>query len=274
LRPAGPIIVLDLFAPERQQLLELLRSLSTEDWAAPTACAGWLVKDVALHLLGGDIGVLSRKRDSFDSNPRVAIDDLVAYVDGLNARWVEATRRMSPRLLCDLLDHLGSQVLVYWRSVDPFGPGERVSWAGGEESPAWMDMAREYTERWMHQQHIRDAVGRPGLTERRFFAPVLDAFVRALPRTFENVERPSGTTVLLTITGEAGGTWTLAREPGGWSLYVEPSAPADASVELDQDTAWRLFTKGLSPQVAGQRARLAGDDELARRALETIAIIG
>ena len=26
----------------------------------------------------------------------------------------------------------------------------------------WLDVAWEYTERWRHQQHVRDTVGRPG----------------------------------------------------------------------------------------------------------------
>ena len=36
-----------------------------------------------------------------------------------------------------------------------------VNWAGPEPAPIWLDPAREYTERWVHQQHIRDAVRNP-----------------------------------------------------------------------------------------------------------------
>ena len=34
-----------------------------------------------------------------------------------------------------------------------------VAWAGEERSPAWFDVARELTERWHHQAHIRLATG-------------------------------------------------------------------------------------------------------------------
>ncbi len=61
-----PVLVIDLFPLERQSLLQLLAQLSEEEWYQPTVCAGWTVKDIALHVLGDDIGLLSRKRDAFE----------------------------------------------------------------------------------------------------------------------------------------------------------------------------------------------------------------
>jgi len=57
--------VTHLFPPERASLLELLGSLDAGRWQAPTVCPGWSVRDVALHLLGDDIGLLARRRDGF-----------------------------------------------------------------------------------------------------------------------------------------------------------------------------------------------------------------
>ena len=113
-------------------------------------------------------------------------------------------------------------------------------------APIWLDIAREYTERWTHQQQIRDAVGRPGLQDRRFFGPVLAAFVHALPHALRHTAAPDGAIVRLVITGEAGGAWVAARERERWVLGRDSAATADATATLDQDVAWRLFTKGLS----------------------------
>lgn len=41
-----------LQAVELQRFIELLRSLSTDDWHRPTECEGWEVRHVALHVLG------------------------------------------------------------------------------------------------------------------------------------------------------------------------------------------------------------------------------
>jgi len=62
-----PVLVHDLFPLERRALLQLLRELDEQAWHTPTVCAGWSVKDIAQHLLADDLGILSRKRDSFDS---------------------------------------------------------------------------------------------------------------------------------------------------------------------------------------------------------------
>jgi len=276
MKPPAPIIVLELFPEVRAELLALLSGLTAEEWARPTVCAGWSVKDIALHLLSGDIGVLSRRRDAYTppGKPIESWADLVALINRLNEAWTAATRRLSPRVLCDLLAWAGPQVEEYFASLDPHAIGVPVDWAGVEPAPNWLDLVREYTERWHHQQQIRDAVGRPGLKQRRFFAPVLAAFVHALPRTYRDVPAADGTTVQITIAGEAGGEWFLVREGSAWNLYVEGAPLPAACVTLDAEDAWRLFTKGLRPEEARARAVLAGDSHLAGKMLETIAILG
>lgn len=275
MKPSAPILVNDLFRPLREGLLALLSGLSAEEWEKPTVCAGWSVKDVALHLLGGDIGILSRRRDGFTPGGKAIAnwEELVALINSLNDVWVKATRRMSPRLLCDLLEFTGPQVEEYFASLDPFATGAPVDWAGPEPAPVWLDLAREYTERWHHQQQIRDAVSKPGLKESRFFAPVLDTFVRALPHTFRGVAAAEQTLVKLSIAGDAGGDWCLLRERGAWNLYAECEARATAQVTMDQDDAWRLFTKGMSAEQVRGRVKIQGDVTLAEKMLDMVSVI-
>ncbi len=270
-----PIITVDLFPDLLEELLALLGSLSADDWKRPTVCAGWSVKDIALHLLGGEVGILSRKRDqfSFVGAEITSWDDLVQLINDLNDIWVRAMRRISPPLLIDLLRLTGKQTCEYFKSLDPFAMGGPVDWAGGKDAPVWLDLAREFTERWHHQQQIRDAVGKPGANESRFFAPVLDAFVRALPHTYREVEAKDETLLALTITGESGGRWFLLRRDAKWNLFVEVDGEPTAEVIIDQETAWRLFTKGVSRETAAKKAAITGDRKLASKALEMISVI-
>jgi uncharacterized protein (TIGR03083 family) len=275
MKPPEPIIVTDLFPEVLDSLLDLLSDLSAEDWNKPTACALWSVKDIAAHLLGGQLGILSRKRDgyAYSGDPIQRWDDLVTLINNLNDTWVKAARRLSPSVLCDLLTLSGEQVCAYFNSLDPYAIGDPVDWAGPEPAPVWLDLAREYTEWWHHQQQIRDAVGKPGLKEPKFFAPVLDVFVRALPHTYRNVDSKDGTLVALTISGDSGGRWLLRRESGGWRLYVNGEQKADAETIIDQEIAWRLFCKGTSKDEALAGATLAGDRVVASKALEMISVI-
>jgi hypothetical protein len=182
-------------------------------------------------------------------------------------------RRLSPRILTDLLRQSGDETAALFATLDTFALGGPVTWAGPEPAPRWLDLAREYTERWHHQQHIRDAVGRPGLTEPRFFAPVLATFARALPHTFRAIDAPAGTTVQLTITGDSGGAWALVRDRDRWTLFTGLAPNPTAHVTLDQAIAWRLFTKGLSAQDAARDARIEGEHRFGRAMLDTVAII-
>ena len=102
---------------------------------------------------------------------------------------------------------------------------------------------------------------------------MLDAFVRALPRTYAAVDAKDGTLFALTITGDAGGRWFLLRENGEWSLYVDADQSAVAELIIDQDVAWRLFTKGISKDEALARATLIGDESLAMKALDMVSVI-
>src|SRR6266851_4585015 len=160
--PLGPIETVTLFPPLHEELMRLLRNLSPEDWQRPTVCTGWMVRDIAAHLLDGDLRRLSFTRDGvFPPPPPAPIQshqDLVGFLNGLNAEWVRAARRMSPRVLVDLLELTGPQVSAYFASLHPDGEAAfSVGWAGEPVSANWFDTAREYTERWHHQQQIRDA---------------------------------------------------------------------------------------------------------------------
>ena len=71
--------------------------------------------------------------------------------------------------MIDLLAVTGPQDAAYQGSLDPHAPALfNVAWAGEQTSPNWFDIGQEYTERWHQQEQIREAVGAPGLTARRW----------------------------------------------------------------------------------------------------------
>jgi uncharacterized protein (TIGR03083 family) len=278
MKSVEPIFATELFCRIQDELLSLLRSLSADDWSNPTAARLWTVKDIAAHLLDSDIRRLSYQRDKAPMVPPEApienYRDLVNFLNQLNADWVRAARRISPRLLIEFLEVTGARVCELFKSLDPFAPALfGVSWAGEQESQNWFDIAREYTEKWHHQQQIRDAVGAPALTSRKWLFPVLDTFFRGLPHTYRETQADEGSSVLFTVAGEAGGAWTLMREGGAWKLYTGESAGPVCEVRMDQDTTWRLLTKGLSREEAEARIEIAGDDRLGKPILGMLAVM-
>lgn len=273
MHPPEPILVADLLRPLHDHLVRLLEGLAAGDWNRHTKARKWTVKDVAAHLLDGDIRRLSFQRDGqAPPAPVRPISDcgsLVDHLNALNATWTAAARRMSPRVILELLGFTGPQVCDFLASLDPHGEAIfAVAWAGQDISPNWFDIAREYTEKWHHQQQIREAVGVPLLTNPRWVRPALDTFMRGLPHAYRNTEAPEGTDLLVEITGEAGGVWTLARKDGTWTLYVGSSEQTTARAQLTSEVAWRTFSRWITPAQAQRETILSGKRDLAVRLLD------
>jgi uncharacterized protein (TIGR03083 family) len=274
LSQVGPLIdVRGLFVKERSAFLKLLDRLLVGDWDRTTVCPGWTVKDVTAHVLHDDLRRLAGMRDGHQGPPPEDGEPLAAFSRRVNQEWVAAARCLSARQLVELLTLTGGQVARTWQQQDLEADGAAVSWAGLDPSPVWLDAAREFTEYWTHQQQLRDATSRRGLTGREFLAPVLETFLRALPFTLRNTDAALGAQVQVTITGDAAMRWVATREGSGWRLDRGAAARPVVLVEADGDTMWRLCTRGITPQAARARVQVHGDLGLANQVLEIVSII-
>lgn len=255
------------FPQLNRELIQLLKSLSPEQWYLGTSGSRWVVKDIVAHLLDGDLRRLSFQRDHHrppvPEQPITDYNSLVRYLNRLNEIWSLASQRLSPPVLIELLEYSGEQLTTLFQSLDPKDEAQfGVLWAGEEKSVNWFDVAREYTEKWYHQQQIREAVSAPFLNSRHWLFPVIDTFMRGLPNVYNKFHKyPERKEVSVRITGEAGGTWLMINQ-NGWALRHGFDPNSDSIAELSDDTAWRMFTKNISAQEALPRIRITGDKEL------------
>jgi len=244
-------------------LLDLLRSLAPDGWLRP-AVGGWVVRDVAAHLLHGNVRRLSYDRD--EPSPvggTPAFDDLVTFLDTTNHEWTAVFRQVSRRLLIELLETTGSLVSDHFDRVDLGGPATfSLVWDGEPSSPAWLDIARDYTEKWHHQQQIRDATGRPGLAGPRYLVPLLSTLVRATQRAYGPVAAAPGTQVSIAIDDLDRCAWRLERGEAGWRIGLPDDGAPAAAIHLDADTARRFFMKQVAAREARARARAEGPPDL------------
>jgi hypothetical protein len=269
--------VVPLFRPLHEKLVDLLSGFSAADWDRPTVAGAWRVRDVAAHLLDTDLRRISLQRDGWAlpvETPVAGWADLVKLLNDLNAGWVKAARRLSPRVLTELLTDSGRELAAVVATLDPDAPAPfSVLWAGHSASTNWFDLGREYTEKWHHQAQIRLAVGAAPLDERRFFHPVLAFSMHALPRALDGEAAPEGTAVSVSVTGEAGGAWSAVRGAGGWHLF-EGEAPSPAArVAMDGETAWRLLYNTLSTEETRVRVTAEGDGRLAAAVLRARSVM-
>ncbi len=270
-----------LFPELDRRLIALLRSLPAEAWAKPTLCSQWTVKDIAAHLLDSGLRRLAMARDGFyGEKPATKIksyQDLVDYLNRLNAEWVTAMRRVSPTVLIDQLEYSSTRVSMYFQTLDLSAPAPfAVAWAGERESENWFDIAREYTERWHHQQQIRLATGRENgadkITTRALYYPVLDTFMQALPHHYRDVAASEDSIVRVKVSGDAGGAWSIQRANDQWQMS-NTLREATAEVTIPNDIAWRVVTKGIPRADAISRSSLSGDRALAEHVFSMLSIM-
>jgi hypothetical protein len=277
LAPPSPVDVRHLLRPLGEELLGLLRDLDAGDWSR-AAPPHWAVRDVAAHLLDTAVRRLTFHRDSCPfpppDRPLRGYHDLAAMLHRLNAEWLATAVRFSPRVLVDLLAVADPQEADFLASLDPEAPAFLpVAWADESVSPSWMDVAREYTERWHHQQQIRDAVGAPPLTSPRWLRPAIAVAARSLRRAWAPLADRPGTSVHVAIAGESGGDWALVAGANGWQLWEGVPDAADAAVTTDEETAWRLWHRMIEREAAAARVETRGDDALTAPFLTAVAVM-
>jgi uncharacterized protein (TIGR03083 family) len=276
MKPIEPIFTAHLFASLDAKLIALLQSLSPADWQKQTIAPLWKVKDVAVHLLDGNIRGLSIARDGYFGEVPTNIQsyqDLVAFLNGLNADWVKAMRRVSPAMLVHLLETTGKEYSDYLQTLAPFEQAIfSVAWAGEESSANWFHIAREYTEKWHHQQQIRLAVGKAEeLYAPELYFPHIDTSMRALPHHYRSMVGKQGD--LINVGVENVGKWQLHHNGQAWELVTDSTTSPMSEVKIAGEVAWRIFTKGIAREEAQTYNSITGRQDAGEKILDMLAVM-
>jgi hypothetical protein len=263
----------------QKELIGLLRNLSQEEWYVESSSTLWNVKDIAAHLLDGDIRRLSLHRDNHKLQPPSQIEpsynSLVQYLNQLNNLWVDAAKRFSPKLIISLTEILLPQVIGHFKNLDPDGIALfPVAWAGEETSSNRFDFAREYTEKWHHQQQIREATGRPLLIGRKWLHPLIETLIRGVPPMFNRETGLSvDETIGIRITGAFDDRWVLKRSGSKMKMYKSKDSSCDTEITMDDNTAWRLFTKSMTAGEAREKMEVRGNPVCADLLSQTVSFM-
>ena len=244
-----------LLAPERASFVTLLRSLDDEQWVTPTECPGWTVKDLALHVLGDDLSLLSRQRDRSANGVLLFAHEhpgltFMELLDGFNEQWVIGARFFSTAIVVDLLERTGEQTAGYYGALDLDALGEPVGFfaSGGAPSPWWQVIAREYVERWIHHEQIRRALGLGGVDD-ELAEPAMEVILTAFGRWHDDLASFS--------VGER--TWTYRPDGAAVSMRVVDARDVlSRALSLDETMAVLDGDPDLLRRVAQRTCR--GDD--------------
>ena len=138
---------------------ELLGELSDDEWMALSPLPGWSVQDNVSHIVGTEAMLLGQPNpDEIDrkTNPHVKND-----IGAFNEAWVKSLRSLSPNeMLSRFREVTDARLAVLDQMSDDEWNAESFTPAGKDTYGRFMQI-RAY-DCWLHEQDVRDAVGRPG----------------------------------------------------------------------------------------------------------------
>lgn len=248
-----------------RELINLLKTLSPGEWNRKVN-QNWSVKDTAAHLLDGNLRRLTSQRDRYPvPGPPDASNDnssLVKHLANLNQEWVKVSKRFSPELLIDLFEFTSQKTVQMYETIDMDGEAVfPVSWAGHKSSPVWFDIAREYSEKWYHQQQIRAVTARDLLTGEKWIDPLINTFMRGMPWAYDKhaPECEPGTEVQITISDEFIQLWVLYKDEDSWQLYLGKAGNPVSTIQAKADVAWRILANWKEHEKLESKLWVDGD---------------
>jgi uncharacterized protein (TIGR03083 family) len=181
-------------------------SFTADEWALPTDCDGWNVRDMSLHVLGSADAQASVKEFLHQFVKGLPVNRQIEshhWVDGINELQIRERRHLSNAELVVQLGAIGPRAVAgRWSTPAPlrhlpmpFGPP--VGWVG-----LWYLLDVGFTrDVWAHRIDLAAATGRPmELTaghDGRLIADYVAEWAGIHGEPFE-----------LVLTGPAGGTFT------------------------------------------------------------------
>lgn len=254
-------------------LAELGATLDDRQWAAQTPCPGWAVSAQYAHVIGTESMLLGRPNPEVEE-PAEQPEHVRNQIGGFNEVWVSALAARSRQEVLDAFAEVVSarkEALAGMTEEDFAAP----SWTPVGQADYRRFMQIRVFDCWVHEQDVRDAVGRPGHEDGPVAEQSIDEIVRAAGFVIgKKAGAPTGSGVRIELTGPVRRRIDIEVADRARVVDALPGEPT-ATLRLSSSAYSRLACGRIAPAVvtggALGGADLLGDEALARRVLENLA---
>jgi uncharacterized protein (TIGR03083 family) len=246
----------------------LLLELAPDEWHRPTALPGWDVQANAVHIFSTEAMLLGEPAPDVEVD-RDALPHIRNDIGAANEAWVRGWADATPGEVIDGLRRRVAERLAAIRAMDD------EAWSAEGFTPAGPDtygrfMRIRVMDVWMHEQDIREAVGRPGHVEGPVVEMVLDEVATGLGFVVgKRAGAPQGSSVTFALTGPAGRDVHVVVD-GRAAVVDRLEGPATATLRTDVLTFTRLAGGRTTDAGAVQ---VEGDADLGGRVLADLAFM-
>ncbi|WP_392543965.1 maleylpyruvate isomerase family mycothiol-dependent enzyme [Oryzobacter telluris] len=273
--PTDPAGLVDAWARTVRNVIDLGRTTRPGDADLPTDCPGWTVLDQVAHVAGAEALSAGDPTPDLDvsGHPHVRHD-----FGALMEKFVEARRGRSLEEVLDELEERLEERLAVFAADDDWTTRTVAGPFGPTTFPALLRI-RSF-DVWVHEQDLREALGRPGGLDTAAASLAMTFLFDALPRMVaRDAEVPPGNAVVVELTGPTvGRAGVRVEERDGKALGI-PLFTGDADEHPDVvTTSLTMSTQVAGRLLGGRRAPedlhvvVQGDEEVARRVLTSMAL--
>jgi uncharacterized protein (TIGR03083 family) len=271
--PADPSI--ECLEETWASISSLLEGLSDDAWGLPTACPGWTVQDQLSHLVGPEALFLGRPQPAAPPpgapRPAHVRNDLGAR----NEAEVDYRRPWPGAAVLEEFREVTALRLEQLRALDEEDLDE-PSWTPTGEGTYRDLLAMRAFDAWVHEQDIREALGRPGHLEGAAARHALTSCFQAMPYVVaRKAGAPEGSTVRFLVDGPTSGTLDVEVVGGRGLVATAGLSCPTATVAADFVTYTRVACGRADPAsaLAAGRIRLQGDLALGRAVAEALSFM-
>jgi len=247
----------------------LITDLPDEQFQCPTPLPGWDVRAVVAHIIGTESTLLGCALPAVDVDVR-ALDHVRNDIAAMNECWVHHLRRESnaglrQRFLAVTADR--RKLLAEMSDAD--WDAETMTPVGPDSYGRFMRI-RTF-DCWVHEQDIRDAIGRPA-TDADLQGPAarlaLDEMTNSMGFVVGKLGKaPEGSRILFELTGPLARLIRVGVEGRGRVVEDFGGQEPTSTIRCDGLLFTRLATGRVRRAPAGT-VELAGDCDVAARIVE------
>jgi len=256
-------------------VVEVCTDLSEREWALPTGCPGWDVKDQLSHLIGIELAIMGEPVPEWDGPLGDHVKNDFA---AMNERFV-AVRRATPgpSVWAEFVEVTATRLA----QLDALTAGEwaAVGWSPVGDVPRAEFMTVRVYDSWVHEQDVRLALDRPGGEGNLASDISLDRIQAAMPFVVgKKAGCADGTAVRFDLSGPAhdARAFTVAVE-GGRARQVGDEVVPTVTLSLAAVDFMRLGCGRVTfaeveedGGVGTGRVSIDGDDPVGRSVLSAM----
>lgn len=267
--PARPVTVLSkadvltaLFA-SWADIERLMSAVSEEQWRAPSPLPGWSVHDVVAHIVGTETMLLGEQTPAYDAE---GVAHVRNDIGALNEAWV---RHLEPLSGAEMLERFRAVTAERRAVLSAMGDDE---WMAVGFTPVGPDsygrfMRVRVFDCWLHEQDIRQALGRPAI-DAELAGPAgriaLDEMASSMGFVVGKLgQAPSGSRVALELTGPLARTIRVAVN--GRAGVVDDFGGAEPTTTLRLDAL--DFARLCGGRIASAHLDIDGDLQVGQQIL-------